>query len=85
MKAVNEYVIVKDIKEEKKKIGGLILTEQTGDTNRYKKAIVISVGDLVKAVKKDNSIYYDSVAGHDIFYNEHTYKVIRARDIVIVE
>ena len=41
--------------------------------------------DMVEIVKEGDSIYYDGVAGHDIAYNDTMYRVIRARDIVIVE
>ena len=82
MKAINRYIIVDKIKTEPKKVAGLIMTD---DTNRYKKANVISVGNDVPIVKEGDSIYYDAVAGHDIAYNDTMYRVIRARDIVIVE
>ena len=85
MQAINDYVIVDKIKEELKKVSGLILTDETDETNRYKKANIISVGNLVEIVKKDDLIYYDAVAGHDISYNDEMYRVIRARDIVLVE
>jgi len=85
MQAVNDYVIVDKIKEGPKKVGGLILTDETDETNRYRKANVVSVGNMVEVVKKDNVIYYDAIAGHDISYDDKMYRVIRARDIVIVE
>jgi co-chaperonin GroES (HSP10) len=85
MKAVNDYVIVDIIKEGPKKVGGFILTDETDETNRYRKANIISVGNLVEVVKAGDSIYYDAIAGHDISYNDSMYRVIRARDIVIVE
>ena len=85
MQAVNDYVIVDIIKEGPKKVGGFILTDETDETNRYKKANVVSVGNLVEMVKTGDSIYYDAVAGHDISYTDSMYRVIRARDIVIVE
>ena len=85
MQAINDYVIIDIIKEGPKKVGGLILTDETDETNRYKKANIISVGDQVEVVKKDDIIYYDAIAGHDIAYNDTMYRVIRARDIVIVE
>ena len=85
MQAINDYVIVDIIKEEPKKVSGLILTDETDETNRYKKANVISVGNLVEIIKKNDIIYYDAVAGHDISYNDDMYRVIRARDIVLVE
>tara|TARA_R110002020_G_scaffold98968_3_gene235206 strand:+ start:642 stop:899 length:258 start_codon:yes stop_codon:yes gene_type:complete len=85
MKAINDYVIIDIIKEGPKKVRGFILTDETDETNRYKKANIISVGNDVLVVKKGDSIYYDAVAGHDIAYNDTMYRVIRARDIVIVE
>ena len=65
MQAINDYVIVDIIKEEPKKISGLILTDKT--------------------VTKGDTIYYDKHAGHEIGYNDELYRVIRARDIVLVE
>ena len=85
MQAVNDYVIVDIIKEGPKKVGGFILTDETDETNRYRKANIISVGDKVDIVKQGDSIYYDGIAGHDISYNDSMYRVIRARDIVMVE
>ena len=85
MQAINDYVIVDKIKEGPKKVSGLILTDETDETNRYRKANIISVGNLVDIVKKNDIIYYDGVAGHDISYNDDMYRVIRARDIVLVE
>ena len=85
MQAINDYVIVDIIKEEPKKVSGLILTDETDESNRYKKANIISVGNLVEIIKKNDIIYYDAVAGHDISYNDDMYRVIRMRDIVLVE
>ena len=85
MKAVNDYVIVDIIKEGPKKVGSLILTDETDETNRYKKANIISVGNDAPIVNKGDTIYYDALAGHDIAYNDIMYRVIRVRDIVIVE
>jgi co-chaperonin GroES (HSP10) len=85
MQAINDYVIVDIIKEEPKKISGLILTDKTDEDNRYKKANIISVGNMVEIVTKGDTIYYDKHAGHEIGYNDELYRVIRARDIVLVE
>ena len=50
MQAVNDYVIVDIVKEGPKKVGGFILTDETDETNRYKKANIISVGNDVPIV-----------------------------------
>ena len=85
MQAINDYVIVDKIKEGPKKVGGLILTDETDETNRYKKATIISIGNMVEVVKTGDNVYYDAMAGHEIAYNDSMYRVIRARDIVMVE
>ena len=85
MKAVNNYIIVKNIKIEPKKVAGLIMTEDIDDDNRYIKANVISTGNLVEGIKDNDVVYYDKHAGHDIGYDDKLYRVIRMRDIVLVE
>ena len=85
MQAINDYVIVDKIKEGPKKVSGLILTDETDEDNRYKKANIISVGEMVEVVKEGDVIFYDKHAGHDIGYNDELYRVIRMRDIVLVE
>jgi len=85
MQAINDYVIVDKIKKELKKISGLILTDNTDSDNRYKKANIISAGEMVEVVKKGDVVFYDKHAGHDIGYKDKMYRVIRSRDIVLVE
>ena len=85
MQAINDYVIVDKIKEESKKVSGLILTDETDTDNRYKKANIISTGEMVEVVKEGDVIFYDKHAGHDIGYGDKLYRVIRSRDIVLVE
>ena len=85
MKAVNHYIIVKNIKTEPKKVAGLIMTDDTDADNRYIKAKIISCGNLVEVLKKDDTIYYDKHAGHDISFNDKLYRVIQDRDVVLVD
>ena len=85
MKAVNNYIIVKNIKTEPKKVAGLIMTETTDVDNRYIKANVISIGNLVEGIKEKDIVYYDKHAGHSISYKDKLYHVIRSQDVVLVE
>ena len=85
MKAINRYIIVDKIKTEPKKVAGLIMTEKLDEDNRYIKANVISVGNLVEGVKDGDVIHYDKHAGHGIQYKDKLYFVIRASDIVLVD
>ena len=85
MKAVNNYIIVEKIKLEQKKVAGLIMTEKTDDDNRYIKAKVISVGNLVEGIKDSDVVYYDKHAGHGVQYKETLYQVIRSGDVVLID
>tara|TARA_R100000995_G_scaffold38420_1_gene17762 strand:+ start:335 stop:592 length:258 start_codon:yes stop_codon:yes gene_type:complete len=85
MKAVNNYIIVKNIKTEPKKVAGLILTEEIDTDNRYIKAEVVSTGNLVEGIKDNDTIYYDKHAGHGIQYKDILYQVILSRDVVLID
>ena len=85
MKAVNSYIIVKNIKEGPKKVAGLIMTEELDSDNRYIKAKVISIGNLVEGIKEKDIIYYDKHAGHGVQYKDILYQVIRSGDVVLID
>ena len=84
MKAVNNYLIIDMIKEEPK-VGGLILTEQTDEDNRYLKAKVVSIGNLVEGIQENDTIYYDKHAGHGIQHKDKFYGVIKQMDVVLID
>ena len=85
MKAVNHYLIIERIKEGPKKIGGLILTEDTDEDNRYAKAKVISIGNLVEGINENDIVYYDKHAGHGIQHKDKFYGVIKQMDVVLID
>ena len=85
MKAVNDYIVIEKIKEQKTTSGGLLLTDDTDIDNRYKKAKVVSVGNLAEVIKVNSLVMYDKHAGHDIEYDDVMYRVIRLRDVVLVD
>ena len=85
MKAINNYIIVEKIKQGPKKVGGLILTEDIDEDNRYIKATVISVGNLVEGIKNNDVVFYDKHAGHGVQYKETLYHVIRSGDVVLID
>ena len=85
MKAINNYIIIENIKEGPKKVSGLILTEETDSDNRYLKAKIISTGNFVEGLKDGDTIYYDKHAGHGISWKDELYHVIRSSDVVLVE
>jgi len=85
MKAVNNYIVVDNIKIEPKKVAGLIMTEDIDEDNRYIKANVISTGNLVEGIKDQDVVYYDKHAGHGVQYKDILYHVIRSGDVVLID
>ena len=85
MKAVNNYIIIQPIKEEPKEEKGLLIMDQHVDDIRYLKGKVISAGDLVEGLNKDDIVHYDKVAGHGIEWKDQLYYVLKLGDIVLVE
>ena len=85
MKAVNHYLIIEIIKDEPKKVGGLILTEEIDDDNRYLRAKVISIGDNVQGIQEEDIVYYDKHAGHGIQCKDKFYHVIKQMDVVLID
>ena len=85
MKAVNYYIIIDPIKEGPKKVGGLVLTDEVNEDNRYLKAKVVSIGSLVEGIKEDDIIYYDKHAGHGIQHKDKFYHVIKQMDVVLID
>ena len=85
MKAVNHYLIIEPIKEGPKKVGGLILTDEVNEDNRYIKAKVISIGHNVEGIKENDVIYYDKHAGHGIQHKDKFYGVIKQQDVVLID
>ena len=85
MKAVNNYIIVEKIKQKPTTVAGLELTEKLDTDNRYLKAKIVSIGNLVEGVNVNATVHYDKHAGHGIQWKDKLYYVIRIQDIVIVE
>ena len=85
MKAVNHYLVIERIKDEPIKVGGLILTDETDEDNRYLKAKVISIGNIVEGIKENDIIHYDKHAGHGIQHKDTFYHVIKQMDVVLID
>ena len=77
MKAVSYYIVVKNIKEKPKKIAGLDIMDSVDSDNRYVKAEVISIGNLVEGVSEGDVVHYDKHAGHA--YNIKIYYTISSK------
>ena len=85
MKAVGNYLVIKEVKEKPSKTkGGLLLTDKIKEDIRYKQGVVKSVGSVVQGVKANDNIYYDKHAGFNVEIDENIYLVIKQQDVVIV-
>ncbi len=85
MKAVGRNLIIQKIEENiTKSKGGLLLGKNDRSDIRYIEALVVSVGEEVKGVKKDDKIFYDRHAGHLIELIDEKYHVIKDQDVVVV-
>ena len=85
MRAVNYYIIVENIKIPNKKVAGLFITDDLDTDNRYIKAKVIAIGNLVEGLQDNDIVYYDKHAGHGITWKDKLYHVIKSVDVVLVE
>lgn len=85
MQAINHFLVIDKLKEAPKKIAGLELTEKQNRDERYLRAKVISVGDLVPIIKKGDIVRYDKHAGQGVEYDGKLYYVIKTPDVVIIE
>ena len=85
MKAVNQYLVIERIKDKPTKLAGLVLTEQIDEDNRYFKAKVVSIGDMVQGIHTDDIVHYDKFAGHGIQHKDKFYHVIKQQDVVLID
>tara|TARA_R110000751_G_scaffold305854_1_gene423147 strand:- start:1354 stop:1614 length:261 start_codon:yes stop_codon:yes gene_type:complete len=85
MKAIGKCLIIEKTQQGTTETkGGLLLGEINKEDIRYIEASVLSVGDQVNVLKKDDKIYYDKHAGHKIEVNEKIYHIIKEQDVVVV-
>ena len=85
MKAVGKHLIVQIKKEGTTKTeGGLLLAENQRKDIRYIEATILSVGDEINGLKKDDNIYFERHAGHKLEIDKKDYHVIKAQDIVVI-
>jgi co-chaperonin GroES (HSP10) len=84
MKLIGLNILISPQEEETKSKGGLLMTATDSKELRYKKAKVVSVGNLVDVIEPGDFIYFDKSAGHVIRINEDLYTIITIRDVVVV-
>ena len=84
MKAINKYIIVKDIDEEITTESGLLMTGVDKEQMRYCKATVQTPGTEVKTIAKGDVVYYDKRQSFVMIINQEPFTIILERDVVVV-
>mgnify|MGYP001220533084 FL=1 len=84
MKPIGKYIVIKSIKEELKTESGLLLSNEDANNFRYKKGKVVKPGTDVSVINKDDIVYYDGAAGHQMLIEDNPYTIIQERDVVVV-
>lgn len=82
MKPIAKYLVIKQINEEVKAKSGFIVSGKDANETRYVKGKVISVGDEVDKVKKDDIILYDKNGSFTMVIEDDTVTIIQLREVV---
>ena len=85
MKAINNYVIVKESKlGVKKSASGLEFAETLDDESRYRKGTIVDPGAFSEFLDEGMNVLYDKHAGHGSPDLPERCKVMQIRDIAVV-
>ena len=83
MKAINDTVVLKELKASHETDSGLELYSSNNGI-RYNYGEVIASSEL-NVVKAGDKVYYDSVSGSKLIYDGKQLLVLRERDIAIID
>jgi co-chaperonin GroES (HSP10) len=84
MKAVNQSILVQDLKGEScvQKIGDIVIPE---NSNEYTIGKVISVGEKVESdIKPGDTVYFYNNAGKTFTHELEEYRLINISEIIVV-
>ena len=85
MKAIGRNLIVQVEKQGVVETqGGLLLAEKQREDTRYAEGKIISAGDEVVGLKKDDIIYFDKNNSYTIEIKKEIYTVLNMIHVVIV-
>ena len=85
MKAIGRNLIVDMSKQGISQTkGGLLLAEKQREDIRYAEGVVISAGNEVDGIKKNDVIYFDKNNTHQIEIKKEIYQVVNIAHVVVV-
>ena len=76
MDVIGDFVVIKKIKTENRKLAGLEFTEKQDEELRYVLGEVIGAGSLVEWVEVGDTVKFDKMAGHKDELDGSEYHVI---------
>jgi co-chaperonin GroES (HSP10) len=85
MKAIGSNLIVNMTKigvSETK--GGLFLAEKQREDIRYAEGVILSAGDNVVGIKKNDVIFFDKNNSHQIEIKKEIYQIVNMANVVVV-
>ena len=84
MKALGKTILLSKVQQEVKNKAGLVITEFSDKSIRYKTGKVELKSDKVDSVQVGDIVYYDDIAGSEIRVGETKYIVISEDDVKVV-
>ena len=85
MKAIGRNLIIKVIKQGVSETkGGLLLAEKQREDIRYAEGTILSAGDNVVGIKKDDVIFFDKNNSHQIEIKKEIYQIVNMANVVVV-
>jgi co-chaperonin GroES (HSP10) len=83
MKVVLNNILVKEIKEDVKSSGGIILGD--GSDIKFHRGVIKAVGENISKVKEGDVVYFDRHRIYPINYNGDEYLVMNYENVVLIE
>lgn len=84
MKAIGTFIVITEVRDSYKSQGGLLLTSEDTIGMKYREGKVEEVGNLVKGIKKGDTVYYNKTMSHEAMIQEQLYTIIQERDVAVV-
>ena len=85
MQAIGKNIVVEmsklGVSETK---GGLLLAEKQREDIRYAEGVILSAGDNVVGIKKNDVIFFDKNNSHQIEIKKEIYQIVNMANVVVV-
>lgn len=83
LQPLKNKILVQAIKDTQEK-DGIVLPDTTRDKQKPTKGKVISIGDEVKTIKKDNLILFPKYTATEVEVGDEKYLVMEEKDVLLI-